>query len=192
MTRCSRRLSKMTRGLRRPDVQDVGADVHRVVQRDRLLQAVRQREQRDQPVLHRLDDPVERLGRPRATLSWASITPFGLPVVPAGEHELVDLVRSSGAPTPRPAPPNRRGKVSSGSSDRASTDRGGEALEPHLARVRRVAARAQEQPRRRPTPPTMLRIASGAHPRSRAGRRSAARTSRRSTPRAARASRATR
>ena len=35
------------------DVQDVGADRQRVVQPDRLLEQVRQRQQRDDPVLHR-------------------------------------------------------------------------------------------------------------------------------------------
>ena len=46
-----------------PDVQDVGADVERVVQPDGLLEQVRQRQQRDDPVLHRRHDPVERLDR---------------------------------------------------------------------------------------------------------------------------------
>ena len=46
-----------------PDVQDVGPDRQRVVQPDRLLEEVRQRQQRDDAVLHRRHDPVERLDR---------------------------------------------------------------------------------------------------------------------------------
>ena len=46
-----------------PDVEHVGADVERVVQPDGLLEQVGQRQQRDEPVLHRRDDPVERLDR---------------------------------------------------------------------------------------------------------------------------------
>ena len=46
-----------------PDVQDVGPDVERVVQPDGLLEQVGQRQQRHDPVVHRRDDPVERLDR---------------------------------------------------------------------------------------------------------------------------------
>ena len=48
-----------------PDVEDVRPDIERVVQPDRLLEQVRQRQERDQPVLHRRDDVVERLDRCR-------------------------------------------------------------------------------------------------------------------------------
>ena len=100
VTRCSRRLSKMTRGLRLRTYRMSAPDVHRVEQRDLLLQAVREREQRDEPVLHRLDDPVEATSTPASELEWASITPLGLPVVPDGEHELVDVVRPRAVPGP--------------------------------------------------------------------------------------------
>ena len=46
-----------------PDVQDARPDRQRVVQAHRLLEQVRQREQRHDPVLHRRDDPVEGLVR---------------------------------------------------------------------------------------------------------------------------------
>ena len=80
------------------DVEDVGAHVHRVEQRDLLLEAVREGQQRDQPVLHRLDDPVEATCTPASELAWASITPLGLPVVPLSEHELVDVRPAAGGP----------------------------------------------------------------------------------------------
>ena len=102
-----------------PDVEDVGADVERVEQPDRLLEQVRQRQQRDDPVLHRRDDPVHRPDR-------------GEDVV-VGEHhalrragrarredELEDVGRGRAAARRRPAPPSRPGSVSSGSAVSAS------------------------------------------------------------------------
>ena len=46
-----------------PDIEHVGADIERVEQRDRLFEQVREGEQRDDPVLHRRHDAVERLDR---------------------------------------------------------------------------------------------------------------------------------
>ena len=45
------------------DVQDVGTDIERVVQPDGLLEQVGQRQQRDEPVVHRRHDAMERLDR---------------------------------------------------------------------------------------------------------------------------------
>ena len=40
-------------------VEDVGPDIERVVQPDGLLQQVRERQERHDPMLHRRDDPME-------------------------------------------------------------------------------------------------------------------------------------
>ena len=81
-----------------PDVQDVGADIERVEQPDRLLEQVRQRQQRDEPVLHRRDDRGGSVSIDARMLSWVSITPLGVPVVPEVKIELEDLVGRRAVP----------------------------------------------------------------------------------------------
>ena len=65
-----------------PHVQDVGADRQRVVQPDRLLEQVRQRQQRDDPVLHPRHDPVERFDRRRRRCRGRASRPSGCPSCP--------------------------------------------------------------------------------------------------------------
>ena len=81
------------------EVEDVRPDIHPVEQRDLLLQAVREREQRDQPVLHRLEDPVEghRAGQRVAVRKHHALRASG---GARREHELVDLVRPRAVPGP--------------------------------------------------------------------------------------------
>ena len=146
------------------DVQDVGPDVERVVQPDRLLEQVRQRQQRHEPVLHRRDDPVERLDRGDDVVVGRASRPSGVPVVPDVKTSSNDLVRRSGAPRPPGAPPSRAGRPgrpASGSAQSASTVVVGKSLEAGLARVGGVAARAQDEVPGARTPSTMPSTASG-------------------------------
>jgi len=141
VTRCSRMASKMTRGFRLR-VQDVCPDVERVVHAYRLLEEVRQRQQRHDPVLHRPDDPVERLGAGQHVCRGQHHA-LGVPVVP--EVNTSSKISSAwGAPT-LPA-----GSQSDGTFVRVRgqvVDEGrGEVVQPHLARVGCVAAAAEDQP----------------------------------------------
>ena len=125
------------------DVEDVGADVERVVQRDRLLERVRQRQQRHDPVLHRVDDPVER-HRSGEHVGVGQHHALGIAGRPRREHELEDV----GGRRARPRrqlrlPVGREGVVRVGGQ--VLDDRRGEPLEPDLARVGRVAAAAEQQ-----------------------------------------------
>ena len=126
-----------------PDVQDVRADVHRVEQA---------------PICSRLCDSGSSdtircsIGlmipwndsAPASRLSWASITPFGLPVVP-------DVKTSSNTSTgagrchARTCASQSAGRSSPGSSLSDSTVVVGKRSRPDLARVGGVAAGAQEE-----------------------------------------------
>ena len=79
------------------DVQDVRADVERVVQPDRLLEQVAERQQRHDPVVHRRDDAVERLdaGDDVVVGQDDALRRAGRA---AREDELEDLVGGRGAP----------------------------------------------------------------------------------------------
>ncbi len=79
------------------DVEDVGPDIERVVQPDRLLEQVRERQQRHDPVIHRRDDPVERLDRCGDVVvgEHHALRRAGRA---AREDELEDLVRRRCAP----------------------------------------------------------------------------------------------
>ena len=78
------------------------------------------------------------------TLSWASITPLGRPVVPEVKTSSNTSVGCGAAPARQlRLPVRRKGRIGLG-GDRVDRRRR-EALEPSLARVGRVAARAQDQ-----------------------------------------------
>ena len=130
-----------------PDVQDVGPDVERVVQPDRLLEQVRERQERDEPVLHRRDDPVEALDRGHDVVvgQHDALRRAGR----AGrEDQLERLVRPPGGPTPpwrTSQSGGKSGSSGSGSAERASTVVVGKPVRRGLARVGRVAAGAQDE-----------------------------------------------
>ncbi len=64
------------------DVQDVGPDAQRVEEPDRLLEQVRERQQRHDPVLQVRHDRVEGLDRARARCRGRASRPWACPVVP--------------------------------------------------------------------------------------------------------------
>ena len=152
------------------------ADIERVVQPDRLLEQVRQRQQRHDPVVHRRDDAMERLDRGDDVVvgQHHALRRAGRA---AREDELEDLVgrragpRPPGGP-PSPAgtrdrrPPARRHSASTvvvGKSARPAS-RGSGASRPVPSIRCRAPRRADD--RRRPRPPTCA----GRAARTRAGR----------------------
>ena len=125
------------------EVEDVRPDIHAVEQGDLLLKAVRQGEQRDQPVLHRLDDPVER-HRARERVAVGEHHALGAAGRPAREHELVDVVRLRALPGVElrlPISGERLVRV----IGQAVHDAGREPLQADLARVRGIPAAAEQQ-----------------------------------------------
>ncbi len=124
-------------------VEDVRPDIHPVEQGDLLLQAVRQGEQRDQPVLHRLEDPVEG-HRARERVAVAEHHALGAAGRSAREDELVDVLRSRALPSIElrlPICGERLVRL----LGQAVHDGRGEPLQANLARVRGVPAAAQQQ-----------------------------------------------
>ena len=123
---------------------------------------------------------------PASTLAWVEDHALGVAGRARREHELEDVGgRRAGPRRQLRLPVGREGVVRVGGQ--VLDDRGGEALEPDLARVGGVAAAAEEQADWRPTRRRSGRPCPGPSAR-RAGRTRAARTSRRSTRRGARAS----
>ena len=129
-----------------PDVQHVGPDIERVVQPDGLLEQVRQRQQRHDPMVHRRDDPVERLDR-RDDVVVGQHHALRRAGRAAGEDELEDLV--GGRPPPgrlaRLPVGRERGSSSAGSAAQRVDRRRREVRQAGLARIGRIAARAQDQ-----------------------------------------------
>ena len=149
-----------------PDVEDVGADIERVVQPDRLLEQVRQRQQRHEPVLHRRDDPVERLDRCDDVVvgQHHALRRAGRA---AREDELEELVRRRAASRRPGAPPSRPGRAGSsvGRLGRQCVDRRRrEVGQAGLRGIGRVAARAEDRGGGRPTRGRSPSIASARHP----------------------------
>ncbi len=146
-----------------PDVEDVRAHVHRVEQRHLLLQAVREREQRHEPVLHRPDDAVERLHAGERVLVGEHHA-LGAARGARREHELVDVCRARALPCLAPGPPSPAGTCRPaprtgclrGSSGRSRA-------RPPAGRVHRD--RVPSSRRTAPEAATMFVIASGGHPR---------------------------
>ena len=189
VTRCSRRRVEDDPRVAAADVQDVGADVERVVQRDGLLERVRQREQRHDPVLHRVDDPVERHGSGEH-VGVGQDHALGVAGRARREHELEDVGGLRAGPRRPAAPPSRAGRCRPGRPTGPRRSRWGTArARPRAGRGRRGRCRAGGG--RRPTCRRSGRRCPGPCGR-RAGRTRAPRTSRRSTRRGARASTATR
>ena len=127
-------------------VEDVGADIERVVEPDRLFEQVREREQRDDPVLHRGHDPVERLDRGDDVVVRERHA-LGRAGGPGGEDELEDLVG-------RRALPGRQARLPIGRERRVVRGRlraqglhrdRREVVEARLARVGGVAAGAEDE-----------------------------------------------
>ncbi len=122
VTRWSRSASKMTRGLRLRTYRMSAPDIERVVQADGLLEQVAERQERDDPVVHRRDDPVERLdGRDDVVVGQHhALRRAGRA---AREDELEDLVGRRGAPGRLAGLPVGRegGSSSPGSAHSAST-----------------------------------------------------------------------
>ena len=143
-----------------PDVEHVGPDVERVEQRDRLLEQVRQRQQRDDPMVHRRDDAVHRPDRREDVVVGEDHA-----LRRAGRARREDeLDRSSTGPARGQASTcasQSAGNVSSTSAVSVVEARRREAREASLARVGRVAARAEDQP---------LRLGPGRDPLDRIGR----------------------
>ena len=110
----------MTRGLRLRTYSTSAPTDERVEQPDRLLEQVRQRQQRDDPVLHRRDDPVERLDRGDDVVvgEHHALRRAGRA---RGEDQLEDVGRGGWRPRGRAGPPSPAGTSSSGSAARAST-----------------------------------------------------------------------
>ena len=169
-------------------VQDVGADIERVVQRHGLLERVRQREQRHQPVLHRLDDPVERPDAGQHVVVGEHHA-LGVAGRARGEHELEHLVGTRARPARRPAPPSRAG------TSRRAPPRGRPRSSSGTPRAPpRPGRRRRDRCPARGAPPRTPRRSAGSCPGPsgrRAGRRSGAPSSRRSRRRAKPASTAT-
>ena len=128
------------------DVEDVRADVERVVEPDRLFEQVREREQRDQPVFHRRHDPVERLDRGDDVVVREHHALWR-----AGrarcEDELEDLVGGGATPGALARLPiGRERRIVRRRLGRERLDgRGREVIQPGFARVGRVAAGAQDE-----------------------------------------------
>ena len=80
-------------------------------------------------------------------LSWASVTPFGVPVVPGRVDELEDVLGGGWLPGGLERfPVGREERIVVGGFRAQRLDDGGrEVLEPGLARVRGVAAGAEDQ-----------------------------------------------
>ena len=126
-----------------PDIQDVRPDRERVVQPDRLLEQVRQRQQRDDPVLHRRDQAVERLDR-RDLVVVGEHDALRTAGRAGGEDELEDVAGGGRIPAGELGLPVRREGVIGFGRDRA--ERGGrEAVQAGLARIRGVAALAEDE-----------------------------------------------
>ena len=127
-----------------PHVQDVRTDVEGVVEADGLLEEVGQRQQRDDPVLHRRDDPVDDRDRGDDVAVGQHHALRGARRA-RGEDELEDIVVARAAARPRPVRSQSAGNEASGSAAMTSTVVVGNALETDFARVRRVPAGAQDQ-----------------------------------------------
>ena len=80
-----------------PDVQDVGTDRQRVEEPDRLLEQVRQRQQRDQAVLHPRHDPVKGLDRGDDVVVGEHHA-LRRPGRARGEDQLEQVARGGGGP----------------------------------------------------------------------------------------------
>ena len=118
-------------------VQDVRPDGQRVVQPDRLLEEVRQRQERHDPVLHPRDDPVERLDRGDDVVvgEHHALRRAGRA---GGEDELEQVGRDGGRPGRDLGLPVGRHVGAGLGRDRVDR-RGREAVEPRLARIGRIA-----------------------------------------------------
>jgi len=130
-------------GVAAADVEHVGAHIQRVIQRDGLLERVRQREQRHDPVLHRVDDPVKRHGS-REHVGVGQDHALGVAGRAGGEHELEDVGGLRAGPRRQLRLPVGRERVVR-VGGQVLHDRGGEPLESHLARVGSVPAAAEQQ-----------------------------------------------
>ena len=119
-----------------PDVQDVGADRQRVEQPDRLLEQVRQRQQRDEPVLHRRDDPVERSRSRRRRCRGRASRPSACPVVPEVKTSSKTSLGGRAAARPPTCASQSGGKVVVGLGGERLDGRRREAVEAGLARIR--------------------------------------------------------
>ena len=130
------------------DVQDVGADIERVEQRRPPARAgataaAARRSGAPSAGTIRWNDSIDA-----TTLSWASITPFGVPVVPLVKISSNDVVGVGACPgtTWRASQSGgKAGSSSAGSATSASTVVVGKSRQARLARVRRVAARAEDE-----------------------------------------------
>ena len=102
------------------DVQHVRPDRQRIEQADRLLEQVRQRQDRHDAVLHRGHDPVERFDRGEDIVVGEHHA-LGRTRGPGREHELEQVLRRGRWPARRPAPPSRPGTTRPARPTRVST-----------------------------------------------------------------------
>ena len=143
-----------------PDVQDVRPDRQRVVQPDRLLEEVRQGQERDDPVVHRRDDPVERLDRRRPRCRGRASRPSGVPVVPEVKTSSNTSVGWRGRASPPAASPSPAGRSHRARRrSRRPSSSGSARAEPRAGPGRRGPCPGSGGARR--TPRTTPSIASG-------------------------------
>ena len=126
-----------------PDIQDVRPDRERVVQPDRLLEQVRQRQQRDDPVLHRRDQAVERLDR-RDLVVVGEHDALRAAGRAGGEDELEDIAAGGRIPAGELGLPVLGERVVWIGRDRAERRRR-EAVQAGFARIRGVAALTEDE-----------------------------------------------
>ena len=126
------------------DVEDVGADGERVVERGDLLEQVRQRQQRDDAVLLRRDDVVRGLDR-REDVAVGEHHALGRARRARREDDLDEVVERSAAASRRPAPPSRPATTRRAAAARSSTVEVGNVLEaaPRADPARRGRSRSR-------------------------------------------------
>ncbi len=130
-------------GIPAAHVQDVRPDRQRVVEPDRLLEQMREREQRDDPMLHPGDDPVERVDRGEDVVVGEHHA-LGRSRRPGREDEFEDVLGGRGGPRLElRLPVGRERRIGFGGHDVERRRR--EMLEACLARVGGVAAGAQDE-----------------------------------------------
>ncbi len=124
-------------------VEDVGADVEGVEQPDRLLEQVRQRQQRDDAVVHPRDDRVEGLDA-RDDVVVGEHHALRRPGRPRGEDQLPDLVRTGPLPGRQLRLPVGRERVVRVGRERVDGRRR-EPFQLRVARIGGVPSRAEDE-----------------------------------------------